>query len=184
MKITRHITRPIHIYQDNTPYFITASTFEHQKLLNDTNKTYLQTLLHEVFTEFSWQLEHWVILDNHYHLLCQSKYGKDLRKIINKIHNLNAQKIKREQEINGKVWSNYWDYCPRNDKEYNTRLCYLLNNPYKHGYVEDLHDWKWSSFHQYFKQQGEIKLKQQFREFTEYRELELEAEPRLGSDNH
>jgi len=173
MKITKHLSTPAHIYADNTAYFISASTWEHRKLLDDECKTRLTELLHEVFDEYSWVLKDWVILDNHYHLLCCSKVGKDMSKMINKIHGLSAQFINTKRNNKDKVWCNYWDYCPRDERDYNTRLCYLLNNPYKHGYVESLHDWFWSSFHQHYQKIGDENLRDLFLEYPDYRKIKL-----------
>lgn len=164
---------PRHSYVDDTPYFITAATYQHRRLLNDEIKTLLQQLLQEVFTEYSWRLDHWVILDNHYHLLATSRHGRDLPKIINKIHALSSQRIRCLTPLPKQVWYNYWDYCPRNQREYDVRLCYLLSNPFKHGYVEGLKDWCWSSFHQLFKREGGEALRERFREYRAYRELVL-----------
>lgn len=44
------------------------------------------------------------------------------------------------------LW-NYWDYCPRNEDDYNVRLNYLLWNPVKHGFVERIEDYPYSSYH-------------------------------------
>ena len=176
MRLTRHSHRPAHIYKDNSPYFITASVCNHRKLLDDKLKTQLEDILCCVYREFGWDLHHWVILDNHYHLLCQSKIGEDLIKIMNKTHNLSAQLVKAKWGLKQKVWSNYWDYCPRNERDYNIRLCYLLNNPYKHGYVTHLKDWQWSSF-RFITATTELdNLRAQFREFVEFRSLELEED--------
>ena len=175
MKIIKNPTRPAHIYADDTAYFITASTYHHQKLLDDAAKTQLVQLLQDVYAEYSWQLAHWVVLDNHYHLLCTSKRGMDLKRIMNKVHNLSSQFIKAKQKISGSVWKNYWDYCPRNERDYKSHLCYLLNNPYKHGYVENLHDWEWSSFHYYHAKQGREYIKEQFLEFSDYQGLVLQG---------
>ncbi|MGB0723570.1 MAG: hypothetical protein ACPGU7_14365, partial [Gammaproteobacteria bacterium] len=71
------------------------------------------------------------------------------------------------------VWHNYWDYCPRDEREYRVRLCYLLNNPVKHGYVSDLHDWPWSSFHRLIGEGGEEGLRRIFMDHPEYRGLRL-----------
>jgi len=168
--------RPTHIYADNSTYFITASTYQHRRLLDEAAKTQLVQLLQQVYAEYNWQLTHWVVLDNHYHLLCTSKRGVDLARIINKVHNLSSQFIKSKQQISGSVWKNYWDYCPRNERDYHTHLCYLLNNPYKHGYVSDLHDWKWSSFHRYHETKGREYIKEQFLEFSNYQDLILQSD--------
>lgn len=172
---------PVHYYLDNTAYFITAATYRHQPLLDDALKERLTRLLHDTFTEYGWKLDHWVVLDDHYHLLANSRRGRELPRILGKIHNLSAQWINccrpPETRHHTKVWCNYWDYCPRSEHEYNTRLCYLLNNPLKHGYVARLQDWKWSSFHRLMAEQGDEALRDTFRQHREYRDLSLPEDP-------
>ncbi|HIO92585.1 MAG TPA: hypothetical protein EYG68_07040 [Leucothrix mucor] len=80
---------------------------------------------------YNWKLEHWGILGNHYHLLCHSRKGRNSSRIINKPYNISAQTIKSKHNFTGKVWSNYWDYCPRDEHDYYPHFCYFLNNPYK-----------------------------------------------------
>lgn len=176
METSKHITHPSHFFIDNSPYFLTASTYKHRKLLDDEIKTLLAVLIPQTLAEYGWSLDAWVILDNHYHLLSQSKQGKDLSKIIAKIHNISAQAIKAKFGIKTKIWSNYWDYCPRDEKDYNIRWCYLLNNPYNHGYVADLKDWEWSSFHEHYKDQGKEQLRKIFLEHIDYKTLNLKED--------
>ena len=168
---------PVHYYLDHSPYFITAATYHHQRLLTDPIKPELHRTLHRVFAEYGWRIDHWVILDDHYHLLARSHTGRDRPRIINKVHNQTAQRINRslpaDRRAHQRVWYNYWDYCPRNERDYRVRLCYLLNNPYKHGYVEDLHDWPWSSFRSLFGERGDEETRRLFRDHPEYRSLRL-----------
>jgi putative transposase len=132
-------------------------------------KAYLRDILLAVFADYGWTLDAWVILDNHYHLLGNSRKSRDLTRIINNIHNQTAQRINQrfppQHRASPYVWCNYWDYNPRNEREYNARLCYLLNNPRQHGYVERLQDWPWSSF------AATSKLRELFEQHREYRTL-------------
>lgn len=64
------------------------------------------------------------------------------------VHRKTAKFVREHINFEGKtVWWNYWDYCPRNERDYYQHLNYMLYNPVKHGYVADLKDYKWSSFH-------------------------------------
>jgi putative transposase len=166
---------PEHLYFDHCAYFVTAATYKHRRWLNDEIKEQLRGLFHAVFAEYGWTLGDWVILDNHYHLLYNSHAGRDLPRIINKIHNQSAQAVHRmnPDKLPEPVWYNYWDYCPRAQQDYDIRLCYLLNNPVKHGYVKNLHDWPWSSFAETCRRRGEDKLRDLFRRHREYKELVL-----------
>ncbi|MEI6268549.1 MAG: transposase [Methylococcaceae bacterium] len=56
-------------------------------LLESTEiKWYLLEVMKSAFERFSWEFQHWVILDNHYHVFAKSRRGDDLPKIIKNIH--------------------------------------------------------------------------------------------------
>ena len=126
-RIKNNLHTPAHLFIDNTLYFITSSVYGKRNLLADSElKTQLLETVKENFLFFNWKLDHWVILDNHYH---------------------SAKLIRSKTNCETPIWWNYWDYCPRNEREYFIRLNYLLMNPIKHGYVQNLNDYKFSSFH-------------------------------------
>ena len=165
---------PPHLFLDNTPYFITAAIYKKRPLLKDpATKNQLLDLIQTTLQTYQWTLDHWVILDNHYHWLGLSHQGRDLSKIIHTIHTQSGYYIRQKTNCAKPVWWNYWDYCPRHDKDYQIRLNYLLNNPVKHGYVDNLHDYPFSSFHTIFAKSGQKALAWQFRQYPEYKTLVL-----------
>ncbi len=166
--------RPIHLFADNMPYFITAAIYKKRPLLADPSlKTRLPELLHEFFHKYNWELHHWVILDNHYHLMGKSRKGKDMPAIFRCIHSCSGILIREKTHCEKPVWWNYWDYCQKNEKEYMTRLNYLLNNPVKHGYVNNLRDYPFSSFHALLVEKGRDGLVRQFKDYPDYKSLIL-----------
>jgi putative transposase len=166
---------PTHLFADDTPYFITAAIYQKRPLLHSPAlKQLLLDRIQSSFTEYQWELHHWVILDNHYHILGKSRLGRDLSNLIRNIHAFTGFHIKQTSQTQERVWWNYWDYCPRNERDYHVRLVYLLNNPVKHGYVDNLHDYPFSSFHQALAVQGEGVLRQQFKAYPEFRTLRLQ----------
>lgn len=168
---------PAHIFIDNTAYFITSAIYQKRPLLKSAlTKHHLIATIEACFHEKNWQLDHWVILDNHYHLLAISDEGEDMPKIFRKIHGLSAQFIQIQERCDLPIWWNYWDYCPRDEKDYLIRLNYLLNNPVKHGYVTNLIDYPYSSFHATFKKLGRDALAQQFKDYAEYKNLHLDED--------
>jgi putative transposase len=52
-------------------------------------------------------------------------------------------------------------------------LNYLLNNPVKHRYVNNLVDYPYSSFHAILEKLGRDALAQQFKDYSEYKNLYL-----------
>ena len=153
--IKKNPHNPAHLFIDNSPYFITSSIYQKRALLySNVIKDHLLATIRQCFDEKGWVLNDWVILDNHYHLLGISKTGADLSGIISKIHMLSAQFIRLQLTAEKPIWWNYWDYCPRDEKDYFIRLNYLFNNPIKHGYVTNLNDYPYSSFHNYVEKTG------------------------------
>jgi putative transposase len=171
--LKKRIHTPAHLLLDDTPYFITAIIYKKRKLLAPAHlKQTLLELIQTYFAKFHWDLHHWVILDNHYHILGQSRCGADLPKVMRSIHSHSAQYI-RQIPAEKPIWWNYWDYCPRNEADYMTRLNYLLYNPIKHSYVTDLKEYPFSSFHHLYKNIGRDKLAHQFKANPGYRHLVL-----------
>ncbi len=165
--------RPAHLLLDDSPYFITASTHEKRPLLTNTIKIQLLELMRQEYESCQWRFEHWVILNNHYHILVHSNKGNDLSKIIGRIHFKSGQIIRETYPNYKHIWWNYWDYCPRDENDYLVRLNYLLLNPIKHGYTDNLNDYPFSSFHQSLVKTGREKLMKQFKGHTEYKNLIL-----------
>ena len=165
---------PPHIFADDTAYFLTAAIYQKRPLLKDPKlKQLLLDRIKLCFAKYQWELHHWVILDNHYHLLGKSRIGADLSKIIVTIHAFVGYYVKQASRTQERVWWNYWDYCPRDERDYMIRLTYLFHNPVKHGYVDNLYDYQFSSFHNALATQGAEKLRQQFKDFPEFRTLTL-----------
>ena len=166
--------RPVHLYVDNTPYFITGAIYLKRCLLSSAeSKKKLIKLIQGYFNKYEWELHHWVILDNHYHLLGKSKKGKDMPMIIKGIHSVSGKSILEDTKCAKPVWWNYWDYCPRDEKEYYTRLNYLFYNPVKHGYTNDLNCYGFSSFQKLLAKLGREKMVEQFRKYPDYKTMVL-----------
>ncbi len=168
---------PAHLFLDNTPYFVTSAIYQKRPLLAaDAIKQHLLETIQDCFSEKNWTLNDWVILDNHYHLLGVSDKGNDLSKIFRKIHALSSRFIQAQGSCATPVWWNFWDYCPRDENDYLIRLNYLLINPVKHGYSDNLYDYSFSSFHQRLAQSGRECLVKQFENNAGYRKLVLDED--------
>lgn len=54
----------------------------------------------------------------------------------------------RQTGYQGPVWQNrYWEHHIRDDADLNNHIDYIHANPFTHGYVQDLKDWPYSSWH-------------------------------------
>ncbi len=174
MMLKKHEYTPAHLFLDQTPYFITGAIYLKRPLLSlAITKAYLLEVIQSSFSQYEWELHHWVILDNHYHLLGRSHEGKKLSSIIRRIHIMSGYYLSQQGLGEKPFWWNYWDYCPRDEADYMIHLNYLLNNPIKHGYVTRLYDYPFSSFHDLMAKVGREQLVGQFKQYPDYRQLEI-----------
>ena len=60
-----------------------------------------------------------------------------------------SRAAKRERGI----WQRrYWEHTIRDERDYAAHIDYCHLNPYKHGLVQRVRDWPYSSFHRYVAQ--------------------------------
>ena len=139
---------PPHLFISNAKYFITSSTLgKYPYFKTDDAKWPLLDYLTKSLTHFNWELEDWVILDNHIHIMVNApgnaKSLVDTMKIFHRFtaNWLNRNKVERLDE-----------------KSYIGRLNYLWYNPVKHGYVDSPEKGKFGSYYYRFIE-DEIKMK-------------------------
>lgn len=73
--------------------------------------------------------------------------------------------MNKQDELTGKrkVWFKYSDRVMRNETQLGHALNYIHYNPVKHGYVDDVYDWPWSSLGMYFEDFGKEWLRENWR---------------------
>lgn len=164
LKVYKH--SPAHLFVDDHIYFITGSVYRKQPLLKTIQaKDIFREYLFHFCEKYSWILHEWVILNNHYHLLTKVLKSIDLPKVINSLHKTTAYYIKKNLNVQVKpFWYQYWDRCIRDEKHYYETATYILYNPVKHDYVNDLNEYPFSSFHDKYKN-DEDDLRKKFREY-------------------
>jgi putative transposase len=100
------------------------------------------------------EVQAWVVLPNHYHLLAPTDLDV-FRPWIARLHNGKSTQWNREDRSPGrKVWHRFSDRKIRSEGHYYASLNYIHANPVKHGYVEKANDWPWSSLHVYLEEFG------------------------------
>lgn len=58
--------------------------------------------------------------------------------------------IRRNEKGEYNLWQRrFWEHTIRGDDDYQRHVDYIHYNPVKHGYVEKVCDWQYSSFHRY-----------------------------------
>ena len=173
---------PPHIYVDNACYFISASVVHRQKLLDTGAKRGLvRDVLKAAIRPYGITLYAWVILADHYHLLFKVGDVAPVYKFIKRLHGDSAIQLNKLDGTPGrKVWYQYFDRFPRNERDFWGYFNYIHINPIKHGYVRvsddalivegkqvkiepghipDIHQclaqYPYSSYHYYVREYGE-----------------------------
>ncbi len=59
-----------------------------------------------------------------------------------------CQSASRRKHRDGSVWQRrYWEHRIRDERDYQNHVDYIYYNPVKHGLVEAVSDWRYSTFH-------------------------------------
>jgi putative transposase len=126
---------PPHYYADSRIYFITARTFDRQPVWrNDHAKRIFVAELRDVVREYAVPLYAWAIMHEHCHALVYIEQEAQLVSFIKRLHGSSAIRINKQDDASGqKVWYNYWDYCPRDDRDFYRAFNYIHVQPIKHG---------------------------------------------------
>ena len=107
--LKRYRNAPAHLLLDDTPYFITGAIYDKRPLLAGPGlKERFTELLHRGFERYGWRLDDWVGLDNHYHLLGQSRLGADLPRLLKYLHGQSARWLHEATDCPLPVWWNYF----------------------------------------------------------------------------
>ncbi len=126
---------PPHYYADNRFYFITARTFNRRQIWrSDAAKRIFVTELRSAIQDYSIPLYTWATLHEHYHALIYIEQKTQLVPFIKRLHGASAIQTNKQDRTPGrKVWYNYWDYCPRDDRDFYRVFNYIHIQPIKHG---------------------------------------------------
>ena len=159
--------RPPHIFIDNTYYFITISTLYKKSYFDtDQKKTFIKSALTNSCSTYKYDLIAWVILNNHCHLLLKVSNSAQLSQFIRSIEGKSAielNKLLTTPKV--KRWYQYWDEGIRDERGFWMRMNYIHQNPVKHGYVQRMKDYKFSSYHNYLSRYGKEWVRSCFEQY-------------------
>lgn len=157
---------PPHPFREEGTYLITAATYEHQHiLLTPERRTEFEGLLLESFQDVGAVIIAWVILPNHYHVLLSVETLEIISDVLQYIHGSTSYRWNNEDGLTGqrKVWYRFSDRAIRNESHLQRAFNYLHYNPVKHGYVDDVYNWRWSSLFLYEDEKGKGWLRENWK---------------------
>lgn len=139
---------PEHRLAATGAYMVTAGTYQRVPLLaSPERRDALQLMLFELAERYSWSLQAWAILANHYHFIAtRQPDAVSLPAFIRALHARTAVEANRADRTPGrKVWFQYWDSHITFPRSYYARLNYVHNNPVHHRAVTRAADYPWCS---------------------------------------
>jgi putative transposase len=148
---------PPHPYRKNGTYLITAANFEHKAvMISSARRTEFQELLLDSFQEIDSEIIGWVILPNHYHILAAVESLNSVSDILRILHGRTSYSWNLQDGLQEKrkVWYKFSDRLMRDEKQLHQTLNYIHYNPVKHGYVNEVYNWEWSSIFMYINDMG------------------------------
>jgi putative transposase len=133
-------------YLHGGSYFFTVVTHERKPIFdNGCAVGLLRDVVREVRAQMPFTIDAWVVLPNHLHAVWTMP-SEDAD--FSKRWGLIKAGFSKRAGIEGAVWQpRFWEHRIRDDRDFETHINYTYINPVKHGYVESVIDWPWSSFH-------------------------------------
>jgi len=143
-------------------YFFTVNLLERDKSLLVDHIDLLRESVRACKQKYPFHIDGWVVLPEHMHCIWTLPEGDDdfsnRWKIIKTHFSKGLPAIEKRSRIRMKrgergIWQRrFWEHTIRDDRDYETHMDYLHFNPVKHGWVENVADWPFSSFHLCVKQ--------------------------------
>ena len=140
---------PPHRLLQSGTYMITAGTYQKSHFFK--RKKYLailENLLFKTAEKYSWKLEAWAVLSNHYHFLAHSESGsgESMKTLISELHTRTAIEINRLDNQKGRrVWYQFWDTHITYQASYFARMRYIHNNAVHHNIVDNAEEYQFCS---------------------------------------
>ncbi len=151
----------IRIFEDDHSYFLTVVT-EKRKPILINNITLLRKSFALSNQRYDYTINAIVILPDHFHMIITPKYANEYPKIITHIKRsfvygmetslkqkckLDISNAQYKRNISGIWQKRFYEHTIRNEKDMALHMEYILNNPLKHGYIDNDDVWEYSSFY-------------------------------------
>jgi putative transposase len=143
-------------------YFFTVNLADRRSTLLVDRIVELREIVRQVHRQKPFRIDAWVVLPEHMHCIWTLPEGdidypgrwRAIKKAFSKsvpapVGIGRYARRSRERE----VWQRrYWEHTIVNDADYAVHIDYVHRNPVKHGLVERVQDWPYSTFHRYVEQ--------------------------------
>ena len=147
-------------FVQNSYVFITFKTYNNSHILID-NIEILRNAFTKTKNKYNFEIFAISVLPDHIHLILKPEKIEEYPKIIYSIKfnfsiridspniNLTESKVKKGEKG---IWQRrYWEHTILSEEDLYKHIEYIHYNPVKHGYVNAVKDWEYSSFVKFVK---------------------------------
>ncbi len=148
-------------------FFFTVVTYRRRKILTEPeSRLVLREVIYKVRQEYSFAIDAWVLLPDHLHCiwtlpegdvdfskrwgLIKARFSRRAGKLL---HHDQLMTDSKEHHRESTIWQRrFWEHQIRDEEDLRNHLDYIHYNPVKHGFVGNVADWPYSTFHRFVKQ--------------------------------
>jgi putative transposase len=138
-------------------WFFTVNLEDRTSGLLTTHFDVLSDAIQHVQQRFPFEIDALVVLPDHLHAIWTLPDGDEnfpLRwrlikaRFSKALPNVEPRSTSRHARGERGIWQRrYWEHLIRNDRDLREHIDYCWYNPVKHGYVENVEEWPYSTFH-------------------------------------
>ncbi|WP_435946499.1 REP-associated tyrosine transposase [Dryocola sp. BD586] len=133
-------------YVPGGTWFFTVNLFHRHSDLLTRHLAELRQAIQKVKLRSPFRINAWVVLPDHMHCIWTLPAGdsdysarwREIKKSFTKSLHYAARPVWQKR---------FWEHCIRDEQDYAAHMNYLYINPLKHGLVDKVSDWPFSSFH-------------------------------------
>ncbi len=108
----------------------------------------------------------WIVLPNHYHVLCKTDDVHGLISVLGRLHGRTSFAWNREEDTRGRqVWFAAAETAMKSERHFQATTLYVFNNAVRHGYVEKWQDWPYSNARDWLDATGRERAELLWKEF-------------------
>ena len=153
-------------YVPGGTYFFTVVSFRRLPILTaQQSRDLLHASWEDVRSRFPFTTVAICLLPDHLHCVWTLPDGdadystrwREIKRLFSKgisqsLEQKEPDSLSRQNRHEATVWQRrFWEHSIRDEEDLNRHIDYIHYNPVKHGLVEQVVDWEWSSFHRYVK---------------------------------
>lgn len=154
-------------YNAGGQYFFTVVSEGRRPILTQPDiRAALRAAIIAVRANYPFEISAWVLLPDHLHTVWQLplndadfslRWNQIKRRVTHACeqtyHAPDLFNQRRQAKRYGTIWQHrFWEHAIRDERDFNQHMDYVHYNPVKHGLVQSVVDWPWSSFHRLVKQ--------------------------------